>query len=741
MTTEEDLRRLLHARADATTWKLTVDDVVNNDIVADVVPLERGRKRTPLLLGAVASVGVLLGGGAYVAAHRGTAGHVSVGAAKPSATTDSASASAGGPQSAANTSLAGMTLLLPKSLPKHFRVQNASVMPLGTPAGGPPGFVSHAIALQGANATEVIMISAFGGGGGGSSGTIPPNPAAKTYRVHGIDAELVGGAPSKQLTWTENGLMYFVAATGSITETDLVALANTVAPAPPKSAAFTMPTPANYAVTFDGNPNEQQTWSYDVNYSRENLDRQQDDNISYSVSPGVKGLPGGLNFGAPADGQTKKITIGGATATLTRFDPMANAPADVRASTPSRSDVVTITWRHPDGLDIGVNAQGLTDDEAVAFAESLQKVDEATFKTTLGERLMDQGPGGAGGFAPDFSGPDVVTFTGTLDGKAWTMRIAPPPANGSMGRCTEFNWEGGMGRGTSCGAPGAAADELLNLGGVSDGTTAIVNGAVPVGVMALVVRDADSGKDLVRIETVGTTGADRRVYAAIVKPLPSEVTQFVVVGLDADGKETGKRSSPMPAMAYPGNQQPGPNATGPGSPTDLRSKPVLASGTLDGHPWELRDMPSGLGAPANVACWTITFAASDPSPVCENEPSTGAMTLSITQNRRMFVIVSVKAEVAKVEVSRKSGKTTEVPVQAGSARVVVIPLGLDDVLTSVKSVDSNGTKLDQVDGTLPGDPNLPGNFGPYGGSGPFGGPPTTASFVGATTVPPATTVP
>jgi hypothetical protein len=315
-----------------------------------------------------------------------------------------------------------------------------------------------------------------------------------------------------------------------------------------------------------------------------------------------------------------------------------------------------------------------------------------------------------------------------------------------MGECTEFNWEGGSGGGTSCGGIGAAADEPLQFGMSSnDGTTTIVNGIVPAGVMAIAVRDADSGKDIVRIETVGTTGDDRRVYAAIAKPLPSEVTKFVVVGLDADGKEIGKRSEPTAAMAYPGNQQYGgtygPNATGPGSPADLRSKPVLMSGTLDGRTWELRDMPSGLGGPANVSCWSITFAVNDPSPVCQNEPDAGTMNVAITQNRRMFVVVSVKPEVAKVEVTRKSGTTTEVPVQAGSARLVVIPLGLDDVLTSVKSVDASGKKLDQVEGTLPGDPNVPGNFGPYGGSGGFGVATTIAYAAAPSTTATATTVP
>jgi hypothetical protein len=741
MTTEDELRKLLHTRADATTWKLTVDDVVNNDFIADVVPIDRGRRRTSVVLSAVAAVGALVAGGAYVAAHGGSTTRVKVGAATRRTSADDTSVSTQGPQGASNISLSGMTLLLPKTPPPNFRVQNASVMPPGASNGGPPGFISYTRALQGATADDAIIISASGSIGGNSFGTKPPDPAATATKVHGVDAELTTSAQHKQLTWTENGLMYFVGAMGSITETDLVALANSIGSPPPKSAVFTLPVPANYTVTFDGDPNTQQTWNYNVSYSRENLDRQQDDNLNYSVTPGVKGLPSGLTFGAGPEGQTKKLTIGGVSATLSRFDPMANAPAEVRGSAPTQTEVVSILWQRADGLQVSVNGQGLTDDEAITFAESLHEVDEATFKATFGDRLI--GPGGPGGpaFTPDFSGPGVVTFTGTLEGKTWTIRIAPA-SDTSMGRCTEFTLEGG-GVGTSCGGPGADADAPLHFEGwSSDGTKSVVNAVVPAGVVALVVRDADTGRELVRIDTVGTTGDDRRAYAAIVKPLPSDVKQFVLVGLDANGKETGKPAEAMPAGAYPGNQQSGPygpDATGPGSPADLRSKPVLVSGTLDGRAWELRDMPSGLGGPTTVSCWTITFAVSDPSPVCQNEPTTGTIDVAITQNRRMFVVVSVKPEVAKIEVTRKSGTTTEIPVQAGSARLVVIPLGLDDVLTSVKSLDASGKKLDQVDGTLPGDPNVPGNFGSYGGSGY----PTTASvsYSGATTAVPATTVP
>jgi hypothetical protein len=267
MTTEDELRKLLHTRADATTWKLTVDDVVNNDFVADVVSIDRGHKRTSFVLSAVATVGALVAGGAYVAVHRGSTDRVNVGAVTRSTSTDDTSVSTQGPQSASNISLVGMTLLLPKTLPKNLRVQNASATPPGTSNSGPPGFISYTKALQGATADDAIMISASGSIGGGSFGTQPTNPAATATKVHGVDAEYTARAQYKQLTWAENGLLYFVGAMGSITETDLVALANSIGSPPTKSAVFSLPVPANYTVTFDGDPNKPQTWNYNVSYS------------------------------------------------------------------------------------------------------------------------------------------------------------------------------------------------------------------------------------------------------------------------------------------------------------------------------------------------------------------------------------------------------------------------------------------------------------------------------------------
>ena len=118
MTTEDELRKLLNARAVATTWTLTVDDVVNNDIIAEAIPLERRRKRTPMILGAVATVGALLGAGAYVVAQRGEADRVNVGTAKRSTTTDSSSVAAGGRPSAANTSLADIRCFCRRVFPR-----------------------------------------------------------------------------------------------------------------------------------------------------------------------------------------------------------------------------------------------------------------------------------------------------------------------------------------------------------------------------------------------------------------------------------------------------------------------------------------------------------------------------------------------------------------------------------------------------------------------------------------------
>lgn len=733
MTIENELRQALAAEAEAMKWSLSMHDVVNGEVVDNLVLLDGARRRrTPLLLGAAAAVVGLVGGGSYLAKHRSrNEGRVLAGgpaaskvAASPAAVTSSAAVAPAGMAPGGPVSLAGMTLVLPRDLPNSYRLQNAWAMPVGSNNGSPPGLSVHLLILNGAAAAELLTVTATKFSGGGTIGAFPPG-SGQALKVHGVDAQLFNGGPAKHLSWTERGVQYAVSAAASISDSEVVKLAESVVPAEGSSASFTATAPTGYTVSYDGDGNFQPAWSYDLQYSRENLDKPYDDNIGIEVHPaGIEQLDA-LQAMGMNEATSKSVKVGGLDATLTTMEqggPVANSPASSFVST-------SLIWKTADGLIINLNSQGLSETELIAMAESITTVDEATFRAVVGDRLQSNG----GYVRPDFTVPGVITFTGTTDGQVWTVKATPSGAADSpAANCVQFGFDGSGGAGAGCGSA-PADDSLTQLSSSGEpGGGIFTYGIVSDKVRKVVVRNADTKEDIVSVDTIaGTGGDDRRAYVIAVKPLAKDVKNFMLVGLDEKGDIVGS-PTPKPAAEYPGNYgdpsspvTPPTPATiyDPGAPpapdaNDPTKLPVFATGTFDGRRWELRKQ-AGL-TPDGPTCWFFSFAAGGIQMSCGGTADP-KMNLVAVHDRRTFVLANTAADITKVKATFKDGRVEEVvPTVKGTDRVAVIRVGLNDVLVSVTAVNADGTDTTSVTGTLPGDPSLPFSFaGESGSNGSF----------------------
>jgi hypothetical protein len=741
MTTENELRQALAAEAETMKWSLSMHDVVTAEVVDNVVSLAAARRRrTPLLISAAAAVVGLIGGGTYLAAHRSNnEGRVLAGgpaAGKVAASNAADSSIRFGPSGP--VSLAGMTLVLPKDLPKTYRLQNVSVTPVGLNTGSPPGMSVRLMILKGATAAEQMTVTATRFENDVTVGTRAPD-TGEIVKVHGVDAQLFNGGSGRDLNWFEGGVQFSVAAGPAVRNADVLKLAESIVPGDGPSVGFSAPTPSGYYIAYSGDGNLQPPWSYNLQYSRENLDKPSDDNIGIDVQPSDGGAFDTLRLLGNGFGESKMVKVGGVDGTLVIVDEGSPASNGALPTVVAMS----LVWKTADGLIINLNSQGLSEAEVVAFAESIATVDEASFRAAVGDRLQSNG----GYVGPDFTVPGVITFTGITEGRAWTMKATPPgPADSPNANCTQFGFGGAEGSGATCGSL-PADDSLTDRSTESDGTFAY--GVVSDKVRKVVVRDADTNAEVVAVATVaGTGGDDRRAYVFALKPLGKDVKNFAFVALDSNGEVVGTPTS-KPAGEYPGNfadpsfpvtpATSAPPATiyDPSSApfpevSDPSKLPVFATGTFEGRPWELRKL-AGVTISGST-CWFFSFAAGGLQLFCgdHRDPE---MNLVLVRERRTFVLATTAADVTKVKATFKDGRVAEVvPTVKGADRVAAIAVGLNDVLVSVIAVDANGKEAKSVKGTLPGDPSLPFSFGEESGIG------GEYSAIAATTAPATTTI-
>jgi hypothetical protein len=706
MTTEDELRQALAAEAETMKWSLSMHDVVTAEVVHNVVSLDpTRRRRTPLMLSAAAVVG-LIGGGSYLAVNRSNnEGRILAGGPKGKVAASNAANSSVGVAPIGPVSLAGMTLLLPKDLPAAYRLQGVSVEPVGSNTGS--STLIRRLILNSVSASDRITITAVRL----ESNDSVVNTATdteQTLKVHGVNAQLFNGGPVKDLSWIERGVQYDIAVPASLPDTDMMKLAESLVPADKGSVAFSVPTPTGYAVAYDGDGNLQSPWSYNPQYARENLDKPEDDYVAFDVQPSDGGPLDTLRLLGHGYGPSKTVKVGRTDGNLTTVDPSFG--------------LTSLVWKSPGGLIISLNSRGLSEAEIVAFAESIATVDEATFRAAVGDRLQSNG-----GFPqPDFTVPGVSTFSGTTDGRAWTMKATPPdPADSPNANCVQLSLDDKGVIFSTCGyrpvGDSFVAQAPLSAGNVVTFAFDIVPGKI----RRVVVRDADSNKDIDSVETIaGTGGEERRAYVMVLRSLPKDVESFVFVALDEKAKAVGT-PAPHPAAEYPGDSG-DPSARGtlattappatiynPGAAPVPESDPtklsVFATGTFDGRPWELRK-PAG-PTPEGPACWYFSFAAGAPQLSCGGNADP-RMNLIVVRDRRTFVLASTAAVVTKVKATFKNGRVDEVvPTVSGTDRVAVIAVGLNDVLLSVTAVGANGKDTASVAGTLPGDSSLPSKFG------------------------------
>jgi hypothetical protein len=730
MTTENELRQALATEAETMKWSLSLHDVVTGEVVDNVVSLDTARRRrTPLMLTAAAAVVGLIGGGSYLATHRSNnEGRILAGGPKGKVAASNAANSSIGIAPSGPVSLAGMKLVLPRDLPASYRLQGVSVTPVGSNTGSSTPIRS--LILNSVSAPDRITITAASLESDDSVVNTATD-TGQTLKVHGVNARLFNGGPVKYLNWIERGVEYDVAVTASLPDADMMKLAESLVPADKGSVAFSVPTPTGYAAAYDGDGNLQSPWSYNLQYSRENLDKPEDDNVDFDVQPSDGGPLDTLRLLGNGQGPSKTVKVGGTDGTLTTVDPSFGS--------------TSLVWKPLVGLIISLNSRGLSEAEMVAVAESIATVDESSFRAAVGDRLQSNG----GFLQPDFTVPGVITFTGATDGRSWTIKATPSDSAGSVAsNCVSFSFDPSNGYGAGCGL-GPTDDSFAGGRAESgvDGTFAY--GVVSDKVRKVVVRDADTNAEIVSVDTIaGTGGDDRRAYVIAMKPLAKDVKSFVMIGLDKNGEVLGT-PTPKPAGEYPGNYAdpsipvipattapPGtiydPGASPVADSNDPAKLPMFATGTFDGRPWELRK-PEGL-TPDGPLCWYFSFAAGVPQFVCGGRADP-KMNLVVVHDRRTFVLATTAADVTKVKATFKDGRVEEVvPTAKGTDRVAVIAVGLKDVLVSVTAIDANGKETTTVTGTLPGDPSLPFSFGSESSAGgSFAVPATTAAPAVTTT--------
>jgi hypothetical protein len=138
---------------------------------------------------------------------------------------------------------------------------------------------------------------------------------------------------------------------------------------------------------------------------------------------------------------------------------------------------------------------------------------------------------------------------------------------------------------------------------------------------------------------------------------------------------------------------------------------VIASGTFADHTWQLRNQP-GSASTGIASNWYFSFAVGPAQflPSYEVVAPAGFVRVAIAELRRRFVVAEVKSDVTNVKATMSDGRAVNVaPFDAQGTRLVVLPVNLDQTLTSLRCEGANFVALDVL---VNGDPSLPSSLGP-----------------------------
>jgi hypothetical protein len=286
---------------------------------------------------------------------------------------------------ASERSLTGLSFLFPKQVPEGLELESASVSPIGcchSPLGSLDALDTYLATYRTADGTQMLAVQSLRVVGGPTPSTAATRAESNTV-VHGFPAQLGRLGSARWLTWDEDGAVFNVYTPTELTETQVTAFAESIVP-DRKTAAFTSSPPAGYTVRYEGKGSVPAAWSTTLHFVRDGA----------QISVVIKQLSAAelANqeirdwFGSPG---YKRVKVG---------------EADALDFT-SR-DTVALLWNI--AADVGVNLQtdGLSEESALAFARSLQPVDEATFRAMAGGKLAIE----SGSQLPFPDGTTIITL-------------------------------------------------------------------------------------------------------------------------------------------------------------------------------------------------------------------------------------------------------------------------------------------------------------------------------------------
>lgn len=284
--------------------------------------------------------------------------------------------------SAVEGSLNGVSLLLPKQLPDGMELKSASVSPVGCCSESMAFLDSYFVTYITRDGQQMLAVRSVRVVGTPTQTTLVSRSDGNTS-VHGFPARMSRYGLARQLTWDEDGEEFNVYAPTELTEEQVTAFADSIVP-DKTTADFTSSPPSGYAKRYAGKSIVSPAWMLTLNFESDKAQVSVDVQQLSEAFRAARELS--EKFGAPG---FKRVKIG---------------EADGLAFT--ATETVALTWNL--AVDEGVNVQtdGLSEESALAFARSLQPVDEATFRATVGSKLSIE----SGSLFPLPGGPPSGTF-------------------------------------------------------------------------------------------------------------------------------------------------------------------------------------------------------------------------------------------------------------------------------------------------------------------------------------------
>jgi hypothetical protein len=268
-------------------------------------------------------------------------------------------------------SLSGISFLVPKQLSDGLELESASVSPAGCCPESFDPFDSFLATYLSADGSQMLVVQSLRVVGESTSPTTSPKSDNNAI-IHGLPAKLIQIDSAWRLKWLEDGNVFNVYAPAEFTESAVTTFAEKVIPGN-ATAAFISSPPVGFALRYEGKSIVPPVWSMILNF--EGNDLRASVNVKQLSAASLASKEIIKKFGAPG---YKRVKVGEADALVTTFTPSAGHPH------------VALVWNIAADQSVTVETDGLSEESALEFARLLQRVDEATFRATVGTKLSIQ---------------------------------------------------------------------------------------------------------------------------------------------------------------------------------------------------------------------------------------------------------------------------------------------------------------------------------------------------------------